>query len=251
VVIGSSSMNQALGRLIAHELERLGYRVTRKGVSAAGLARPDYRDMNQVVEELPISESTAAVFVYLGMNDAQALWLRPDEQAAFGREYLPWGDARWHELYVQRATQFFERICERGAQRTIVLLPVDVKRERLQRRLARIRELQARAASSSSCAVALSTAGDLGRFEAGGSLRKRDGLHLSSRGAHAVWGRIQDEALRLVARPEPRHDHPGPWCVANCRLGQGLRLRREPRAGSAEALKGLVEGSPASACPTP
>jgi hypothetical protein len=249
LVVGSSSMNQALGRLIAHELERLGYRVTRRGVSAAGLARPDYRDMNQIVEELPISESTAAVFVYLGMNDAQALWLRPGEQLAFGREYLPWGDARWHDLYVQRATQFFERICERGAQRTIVLLPVDVKRERLQRRLKRIRDLQAQAASSSSCAVALSTSGDLGRFEAAGrSLRTPDGLHMSARGAHAVWGRIQNEALRLVARPEPHREQRGPWCTAACRLGQGLRFRPEARGAANDALLGLAPGASRSAC---
>jgi hypothetical protein len=244
-------MSQALGRLIARELERRGYRVTRRGVSAAGLARPDYRDMNQIVEELPISESTAAVFVYLGMNDAQSIWLRPGEQAAFGREYLPWGDERWHALYVQRAQEFFERICERGAQRTIVLLPVDVMREKLQHRLKRIRDLQALAASSSSCAVALSTAGDLGRFDSAGvSLRKRDGLHLSPRGADAVWQRIQAEALRLVASAAPRRvAGRGPWCTAACRLGQGLRFRPEPRAVTTEAPLSLVDSPPGSGCP--
>jgi hypothetical protein len=249
LIVGSSSMNQALGRLLESELERLGYRVTRKAVSAAGLARPDYRDMNAILEELPISASTAAVFVYIGMNDAQSIWLRPGEQLAFGRTYLPWTDARWQGLYVQRAQEFFERICERGAQRAIVLLPVDVKRERLQNRLKRIRELQAQAASSSSCAVALSTAGDLGRFDsAGASLRKRDGLHMSARGAHAVWRRIQAEVLHLVGTPEARPEWRGPWCSPSCRLGQGLSFRPESRAATHEALASLTGGSHSADC---
>lgn len=233
LVVGSSSMNQALGHLIARELEQRGYRVTRKGVSAAGLARPDYRDMNRIVDELPISKDTAAVFVYLGMNDAQALWLWPRERRAFGRQFLPWSDSRWQGLYLQRARDFFERICQRGAQRAIVLLPVDVQRERLQRRLKRIRALQERAAASSSCAVALSTAGDLGRFEVKGvAKRKPDGLHLSPLGASAVWRRIQARALRLVGAAGPPLQAPRgqPWCATPCRIGRGLRYRHAARA---------------------
>lgn len=231
LVVGSSSMNQALGHLIARELEQRGYRVTRKGVSAAGLARPDYRDMNQVMDELPISNETAAVFVYLGMNDAQAMWLWPNERRAYGRQFLPWSDSRWQALYMQRAQSFFERICQRGAHRTIVLLPVDVQRDRLQQRLGRIRDLQARAAEASSCAVAISTEGDMGRFEvAGVAKRKRDGLHLSPLGASAVWRRIETQALSLVVGSGSLEEpHGQPWCVTPCRLGQGLRYRHTAR----------------------
>ena len=204
LLVGSSSMSQSLGRIITRELEQRGYRVTRKGVPAAGLARPDYRDMNEIVENLPISDDTAAVFVYLGTNDAQALWLEPSERRAFGRRFLPWSDARWDALYTRRARDFFERICQRGAQRTIVLLPVDVQRFRLQRRLKRIRTLQAQAASSSSCAVALSTAGDTGRFQVSGvRMRLRDGVHMSFPGANAVWHRIRQQALLLVGAGPP------------------------------------------------
>lgn len=227
IVLGSSSMNQALGHLIARELQQRGYRVMRKGVSAAGLARPDFRDMNQVMDELPVTSETAAVFVYLGMNDAQAMWLRPNEQRTYGREFLPWSDSRWDALYTQRAQSFFERICRRGAQRVIVLLPVDVQRDRLQHRLGRIRELQTRAATAASCAVPLSTEGDLGSFDEGGeSKRKRDGLHMSPLGAIAVWRRIERQALELVgATAALREPHGQPWCVTPCRLGQGLRYR--------------------------
>ena len=231
IVLGSSSMNQALGHLIARELQQRGYRVMRKGVSAAGLARPDYRDMNQIMDELPVNRETAAVFVYLGMNDAQAMWLWPNEQRAFGREFLPWSDSRWQGLYTQRAQKFFERICQRGAHRVIVLLPVDVQRDRLQHRLARIRELQTRAASASSCAVALSTEGDMDSFEVDGvAKRKRDGLHLSPLGASAVWRRIETQALDLVGVSKTMHQpHGQPWCISPCRLGQGLRYRHTAR----------------------
>src|SRR5688572_21946832 len=231
LVVGSSSMNQALGHLIARELEQRGYRVMRKGVSAAGLARPDYRDMNQIMDELPISSDTAAVFIYLGMNDAQAMWLWPNERRAFGRQFLPWSDSRWDGLYTRRAQQFFERIRQRGAHRTIVLLPVDVQRDRLQHRLERIRDLQTRAAQASSCAVAISTEGDMGRFEvAGVAKRKRDGLHLSPLGASAVWRRIEADALRLVGSSGALHEpHGQPWCITPCRLGQGLRYRHTAR----------------------
>jgi lysophospholipase L1-like esterase len=171
------------------------------------------------------------VFIYLGMNDAQAMWLWPNERRAYGRQFLPWSDARWEALYVQRAQSFFERICQRGAHRTIVLLPVDVQRDRLQQRLKRIRELQARAAAASSCAVAVSTEGDMGRFEvAGVAKRKRDGLHLSPLGASAVWRRIEAQALRLVGASGPLHEpHGQPWCITPCRLGQGLRYRHTAR----------------------
>ncbi len=250
LIVGSSSMNQSLGRIIAGELERRGYRVLRRGVSAAGLARPDFRDMNEIVDELPISADTAAVFVYLGMNDAQGLWLHPSERDLFGRAYLPWTDARWQRLYVQRAQSFFERICERGAQRTIVLLPVDVKIARLQQRLERIRALQAEAASSSSCAVALTTGGDFGHFEVEGvAMRMRDGFHMSVTGAHTVWRRIQAEALRLIDAPDTMYDPHGSGCVASCRLGQGLSFRPEKHVVQTEYLASDTDSlGPAERC---
>ena len=159
-VIGSSSVGQSLGRIIERELEERGYEVRRKGVSSAGLSRPDHRDMQKLIEDLPISRKTAAVFVYLGVNDAQALWLRPPERGPSGREYLPWSDERWSGLYAERARQLVERICERGARRAFMVLPVDVKRARLQQRLERIRKLQARAVARTSCGVDLVTKGD-------------------------------------------------------------------------------------------
>jgi lysophospholipase L1-like esterase len=161
--------------------------------------------MTQVLESLPIGESTAAVFVYLGVNDAQPLWLYPDERDAYGVTLLPFGSPAWESVYARRTRDFYERICQRGAQRAVVLLPVDVNRGELHRRLERIRNLQTQAAARSSCAVALTTSGDLGNFEVDGAARRMpDGFHMSSLGARIVWERVRAQVVQLLS--EPRQD---------------------------------------------
>jgi hypothetical protein len=205
VLVGSSSFNQSFGHLLAHELGLRGYQVTRKGVSGAGLARPDYRDMNQVIEELPIGESTKAVFVYLGVNDAQAVWLYPHERGPTGATTVPFGALDWDTIYTRRTREFLDRICRRGAQRAVVLLPVDVNRNDMQHRLDRIRDIQVQAASQTSCAAVVQTAGDAGQFElAGVAKRMPDGFHMSSMGARVVWERIEPEVVRLLSSDAAR-----------------------------------------------
>ena len=199
VLVGSSSFNQAFGHIIERELEQRGYQVRRKGVDGAGLARPDFHDMNQELDALPIGRGTAAVFVYLGVNDAQDAWLYPQERPHAGLASVPFGAQDWDAVYGRRARAFLERICERGARRAVVLLPVDVDRPDLQRRLDRIRELQAQAAAATRCAVAIRTNGDEGRFEAGSlAIRLPDGFHMSPRGAEIVWQRIAPQVLQLL-----------------------------------------------------
>lgn len=200
VLVGSSSFNQAFGVIIERQLERWGYQVTRKGVGGAGLARPDFRDMNQVLDTLPISARTDAVFVYLGVNDAQPLWLYPGERAPASAATLPFGTPTWEARYEARTLGFYERICQRGARRAIVLLPVDVARSGLQRKLERIRELQVQAAARSTCATVLSTSGDEGQFEVRGvAKRLPDGFHLSQFGASVVWDRVRGYVLGLLS----------------------------------------------------
>jgi hypothetical protein len=199
LIVGSSSIRQSFGRVLAQSLEHLGYRVTREGVTSAGFARPDFRDVNAITEALPISGNTAVVLVYLGLNDGQALWLPAPERRRMGRRWLAWSDARWSNVYEQRVRRYLTRICARGARRVLVLLPVDVARPRLQRRLNRIRKLQARAAAASSCGAALETAGDWGRFGAPGrERRRRDGFHMTEHGARVIWGRIRKRVLAAL-----------------------------------------------------
>lgn len=199
VLIGSSSFNQPFGRLIEHELTLRGYQVTRKGVDGAGLARPDFHDMNQELEALPVGPDTAAVFVYLGVNDAQDVWLYPRERSRADLTWIPFGAAEWDAVYARRTREFLDRICQRGARRAVVLLPVDVNRPDLQRRLDRIRTLQTQAAAETRCAVAVRTAGDADRFEVDGvPMRLPDGFHMSARGAELVWERIETQVLQLL-----------------------------------------------------
>jgi len=110
ILVGSSSFNQSFGHLIEQELERRGYRVTRKAVDGAGLARPDFHDMNQELDALPVGHETAAVFVYLGVNDAQDVWLYPHERGSTGHASVAFGSADWDGVYGRRTRDFLERV---------------------------------------------------------------------------------------------------------------------------------------------
>lgn len=224
VVFGSSSVKGPLGRLISEDLQRWGYQVTRRGIVSAGLARPDHRDLREVLSSLPIDEHTAAVFVYVGTNDAQSLWLRPSERAAPGARWISWQDPRWPELYRQRARGLFRAICQRGAERAIVLLPSEVAKAGLERRLRRIRRLQEQAARDTQCAIAVSTEGERGRFWRNGRrLRRQDGFHLSPLGARLIWTRVQRRASVPLASLAARSS-----ALPELRAGErsvGLQLR--------------------------
>lgn len=202
LLVGSSSVRGSFGRIIAADLERWGFQVTRRGIVSAGLARPDFCDLREVVDRMPIDQDTAAVFVYVGMNDGQAIWLRPGERERGSDRWLAWGDARWADVYLRRARNLFRSICRRGARRALVLLPVEVNKPGLERKLRRIRLLQQRAARDTSCALAVSTAGENGQFVRDGRhLRLRDGFHMTPYGARRVWNRVQRRAFHLGDLP--------------------------------------------------
>ena len=205
VLFGSSSMKGIFGHVIAHDLEQLGFDVTRRGVVSAGLARPDFRDVPQILNTLPIVERSTSVLLYLGVNDAKALWLRTEERSSRdNRPWLSWHDARWESIYATRMVKLINSQCERGAQYTFVLPPADVKRERLQLRLERVRTVQQRAVKASKCGRYISTIGDRGRFEINGhSLRTRDGVHMNRTGAIRLWGRIRPHVLSVLGFSAP------------------------------------------------
>jgi len=192
VVLGSSSVNGSFGRLIVSDFKRLGYRVSRHGFPSAGLSRPDFLDLRQVLDRLPLDGGTAGVLLYVGGNDAQSLW-----SDASGRgTWIRWQDARWSSTYEARASDLIRSLCERHVQHVIVLAPADVVRARLQARLDRIRPALRRAAHATSCGHFVSTAGDAGRFEVGGvSLRTGDGIHMTPAGAKRVWKRVRERVL--------------------------------------------------------
>ncbi len=196
VVIGSSSVRGTFGRIISDDLESWGFDVTRRGVVSAGLARPDFFDFGEALEEIQIGENTAAVFLYVGMNDGQSIWLRPNERRGQVRPWLSWHDPRWPDVYTDRARELLQSICARGARQAIVLLPIETPKARLEGKMQRIRRLQRRAAQDASCATAVSTGGENGQFRLNGRrLRTHDGFHMTASGAQLVWRRIQQRAL--------------------------------------------------------
>jgi hypothetical protein len=207
VLFGSSSVNGSFGRLIEDDLGRHGFRVDRHGFSAAGLARPDFRDLREVVGNLPLGQQTTSVMLYIGGNDAQALWLRPGERLNKrpSGAWIWWQDSRWPSVYEARAIEFINSLCARGVQHTIVLPPADVVHARLQSRLERVRAVLARAARASECGRYLSTQGDKTFLDPlGGPLRTPDGVHMTKPGAQRVWGRVRESVLALVNRPAPK-----------------------------------------------
>lgn len=200
LLLGSSSMNDSFGHLVAADFAKQGYDVVRKGVPAAGFSRPDYRDMFEVADKLDISSSTDLVIVYLGMNDAQSFFLRPSERGDDGGKWIKFEDeARWAKAYEERATAFLEGVCKRGAKKTVVLLPIDVKSPVMQKRLDRIRDAQKAAATHAGCSTALATTGDVGNWTVKGkSTRASDGVHMSREGAEVIWDRVKSKVLSLV-----------------------------------------------------
>lgn len=201
VLFGSSSVKGMFGRVIASDLEQLGFEVTRLGVVSGGLARPDFRDMHQILGTLPIVRRPTSVLLYIGVNDAKAQWLRPDERTARDKTpWLSWRDERWESIYEARMVSLINAQCERGAEHAFVLPPADVKREELQRRLDRVRMVQQRAAQASKCGCFVPTTGEGGSdFETDGpSLRSRDGVHMSRTGALKVWNRVRPRVLEVL-----------------------------------------------------
>src|SRR5438128_2123733 len=80
LLFGSSSMNGSFGHLMEEDFTQLGFRVTRHGYSAAGLARPDFRHLHKTMAQMPIDRSGTSVVLYIGGNDGQSLWLTPRER---------------------------------------------------------------------------------------------------------------------------------------------------------------------------
>ncbi|MET0384410.1 MAG: hypothetical protein ABW321_00555 [Polyangiales bacterium] len=206
LLFGSSSINDTFGHLISEDLARLGFIVARHGYSSAGLARPDFRDLRDALAQLPIERNLSTVLFYVGANDAQTMWLRPEERrpsdTAEQAPWVTWEDARWSSVYEARVTELLRSVCDRGAKRAILLAPVDVANERMQSRLDRIRQLQAHAASTSECGHFVPTAGDTATFQSPGPgepLRAADGYHMTRTGAIRVWERVRGQMLSLLA----------------------------------------------------
>lgn len=184
LLIGSSSVNGALGRLIETELEGAGLRVARHGRSSTGLARPDFFDWQEEIGELGDLTRLRGVVVYMGGNDTQAVRLRREESLDRGEaSWIAWRDeARWTEIYTARVHALVQGLCDAGAPRVMWVLPTDGDREGWAERIHRVQDAQAAGARGTSCGVVVDPRG----------LRitdrsTTDGVHLTRTGARDVW----------------------------------------------------------------
>lgn len=211
LIIGSSSVNGALGRLIETELSQAGFHPERRAHSSSGFSRPDFFDWDSEIAALGDLHALRAIVVYAGGNDAQAIRLRERELPAEARasararsssEWIVWRDeARWRSVYEARVRRFVDTLCEGGAPRVVMLLPTEGENQRWSERMERIRELQDSATRASRCGRVVDPRG--ARLREGATV---DGVHLTRTGARAVWERMGASLLEAVGAPPASGD---------------------------------------------
>ncbi|MCO4762464.1 MAG: DUF459 domain-containing protein, partial [Myxococcales bacterium] len=197
MILGSSSMNGVLGRTFVNNLRRRGLRVYKLGVASSGLSRPDYFDWLTQVRHLPITKRTSLAVLYLGGNDAQAIRLM--DSARRPGKWVRFGARKWPKLYAARVARLAAALCKRGVRQVVYVLPADVAKSRLQRRLRPVRRGQLRGVRRVRCASAVSSRGDLRRIVnerlrrrtkrrrgRAARLRQPDGVHLTRAGAKVL-----------------------------------------------------------------
>lgn len=184
VIIGSSSVNGALGRMIEDELEAAGLPTERHGRSSTGLARPDFFDWQEEIGELGELTTLRGVVVLLGGNDTQAVRLRREESPDRGADsWIIWREeTRWTEVYVQRVHDLVEGLCTAGVPRVMMVLPADGDREGWAERIHRVQDAQAAGTRGTTCGVVVDPRGV--RVRRGST---SDGVHLTRMGSRDVW----------------------------------------------------------------
>ncbi|MBX3271693.1 MAG: DUF459 domain-containing protein [Sandaracinaceae bacterium] len=186
LLLGSSSVNGAAGRLVETEVEGWGYPVRRRGRGASGFARPDFFDWQAELFALRPLDRYALVIVLTGGNDTQALRRREGG-------WIAWEDEpAWVEEYTSRVREFVDTLCDAGVPRVALLLPANGGRPGWSRRIGRVRAAQEAGARASRCGVVLDPGAD--------ELEAVDGVHLSGRGARRMWERIEASLRALLPR---------------------------------------------------
>ncbi len=196
ILLGSSSVNGAFGRMIESELERTGMQVRRMGHSSTGLARPDFFDWQGAIPTIGSLSSMRGVIVYMGGNDTQAVRLTTDESHDRGSaSWIVWRqETRWIERYTARVTAFVSALCDAGARRAVVILPANGERAGWSERIHRVQDAQAAGTRAARCGVVIDPRSVPVRE--GSTV---DGVHLSRTGSRAVWDRIGAQVTTALA----------------------------------------------------
>lgn len=200
ILLGSSSVNGALGVAIESGVEESGLRVRRYGRSSTGFSRPDFFDWQAEIPRLGDLASMKGVLVYMGGNDGQAIRLREGEPRVTPQERDGWiifrNEERWNDVYKSRVRTFVDSLCEAGVGKVIVILPTEGEDDaRYASRMGRIQALQTEATRGSRCGVVADPRGV--RLPAGATA---DGVHLTRTGAQVVWRHIATTVLGALGR---------------------------------------------------
>lgn len=208
-LIGSSSINGAFGRQLESFLEDNGYSVTRYGKSSSGFSRPDFLDWMKELKNIDDLKGSKGALVYMGGNDGQGIWLRPDERET-SEQWIKFGQSsEWSKVYKDRVQGFVQALCDAGLDKVILMPPMDAVPEKTETRFTRIRALQTAATQATTCGVVVATTGDAEALKSkkkAKDLRQKDGIHASLKGARLVIDRITPkvgEVFPSIKPPEP------------------------------------------------
>lgn len=200
LMIGSSSVNGPVGHVLERELRARGIVLEREHRSSSGFARPDFHDWRARLRARGSLAAYAGLLVYLGGNDTQQIWLRPEERTPPGARnpdrWIRWPDPRWPEAYRARVRELVDAACEAGVPRVVVLPPADHAPRTEGERLRRVQQLQLEAVGSTRCGVGVDTRATERPRRA--AQMTSDGVHLTHAGAAALWTRIERSLLAAL-----------------------------------------------------
>jgi hypothetical protein len=193
LLIGDSMIAGGFGLFLARALEAdHGVEVIRQGKTSTGLARPDFYDWIDVGARLREKEQPTAVAVMFGGNDGQGLHMGRDADP----EWIRWQDPGWTPEYRRRVDALADAVAPVGSGVGLFWIGMPVMGlERLHERVRHMnviyRAQMAIRAHSEFIDIWDALAEDYGRFARtmiiDGKrrfIRSRDGVHLSTTGAH-------------------------------------------------------------------
>ena len=102
LIIGSSSMNGALGAFLSSTLRRKNLEIVRHTKVSSGLARPDYYNWIEIIPTIIAEHQPDLVLIQFVGNDCQSLL------SAEGVLEAQYGKPEWEEAYRQRIAEVFE-----------------------------------------------------------------------------------------------------------------------------------------------
>ncbi len=212
LLIGDSKIATDFGAALQAELAaRPELRVSRRGKSATGLARPDFFDWTREAERLIAERKPDVVIVGLGGNDGQALASLRGAGAGPARA-VPWNTDAWAAAYGARVTAFLELLAAEG-RRVVWLEVTTADRPRLETKLRTIRAVQREAIAAfgpraryvETHAHLYDEAGQIVRQvqvdRRSQPLRIEDGIHFSVPGSRWLAARVAPDLVEALAPP--------------------------------------------------